>query len=210
MLEMNKILKNISLSLLCWITPILAYANGADNLKAYLKNISTLRADFHQTLSDEKGRKLQEVDGTMQLMRPNKFRWDYQKPYEQQIISDGQQVWLFDPELQQVTIRQLSKSLGSSPAALLASGKDIEKNFVIKEAQRKGNLEWALIIPKDKDSGYSRVLAGFNGDLLQEIWLYDTFGQVTQIVFSKLERNPKIEAKNFLFTAPNGVDQVSE
>ena len=113
----------------------LAMADGVTSLRDFFNNTSTMRAQFSQVVNDNKGRKVQEVEGTMQLQRPNKFRWDYKKPYEQQIVSDGKQVFLFDTELQQVTIRDLSKTLGSSPAAMLAGGEAVEKNFSLKAKQ---------------------------------------------------------------------------
>ncbi|HEU4708283.1 MAG TPA: outer membrane lipoprotein chaperone LolA, partial [Methylophilaceae bacterium] len=103
--------------------PLLAQAGGVDQLHAFFEKTQSLRAHFHQTVMDNQGRKVQEVDGTMQLQRPGKFRWDYDKPYVQQIVGDGQKVWLYDPELSQVTVRSVSSALGSSPAALLAGSK---------------------------------------------------------------------------------------
>ena len=107
--------------------PFGAFADGIDSLKAFYQNTSSIRAQFHQTVVDGQGRKLQEVDGSMQLQRPGKFRWDYNKPFVQQIVGDGEKVWLFDPDLNQVTVRSIGKALGSSPAALLAGGKDMDK-----------------------------------------------------------------------------------
>lgn len=169
-----------------------------------------MRAKFHQVVNDTKGRKVQEVDGTMQLQRPNKFRWDYSKPYEQQIISDGKQVFLFDAELQQVTIRELSKALGSSPAALLAGGGAVEKSFTLKNATRKDGLTWVLALPKDKDSGFDRVLLGFKAEKLRKMEMYDSFNHITHITFDEVERNPTLEDATFLFTTPKGVDVVGE
>ena len=116
----------------------LAFADGVTSLRDFFNNTTTMRAQFSQMVNDNKGRKVQEVEGTMQLQRPNKFRWDYKKPYEQQIVSDGKQVFLFDTELQQVTIRDLSKTLGSSPAAMLAGGRCGRKKLYFKKchAQR--------------------------------------------------------------------------
>lgn len=169
-----------------------------------------MRAQFSQVVKDNKGRKVQEVDGTMQLQRPNKFRWDYKKPYEQQIVSDGKQVFLFDTELQQVTIRDLSKALGSSPAAMLAGGEAVEKSFTLKNATRKDGLIWVLAIPKDKESGFDRVLLGFKADKLRKMELYDSFNHITHITFNEVERNPVLADATFLFTPPKGVDVVGE
>lgn len=187
-----------------------ARADGVSSLKDFFNNTQSMRAKFHQMVNDNKGRKVQEVDGTMQLQRPNKFRWDYSKPYEQQIISDGKQVFLFDAELQQVTIRDLSKAIGSSPAAMLAGGEAVEKSFTLKNATRKDGLTWVLALPKDKDSGFDRVLLGFKAEKLRKMEMYDSFNHVTLITFEDVERNPALQEATFLFTTPKGVDVVGE
>ena len=188
----------------------LAMADGVSSLRDFFNNTNTMRAQFNQVMNDKQGRKEQEVEGTMQLQRPNKFRWDYKKPYEQQIVSDGKQVFLFDTELQQVTIRELSKTLGSSPAAMLAGGEDVEKSFTLKNATRKDGLTWVLALPKDKDSGFDRVLLGFKADKLRKMELYDSFNHITHITFNEVERNPVLQDSTFLFTPPKGVDVVGE
>ena len=188
----------------------IALADGVSSLRDFFNNTTTMRAQFSQVVNDKQGRKIQEVDGTMQLQRPNKFRWDYKKPYEQQIVSDGKQVFLYDTELQQVTIRELGKTLGSSPAALLAGGEAVEKSFILKNATRKDGLAWVLALPKDKESGFDRVLLGFKADKLRKMELYDSFNHITHITFDEVERNPILQDATFLFTPPEGVDVVGE
>lgn len=205
-------LKNIlSLSLLSLLLAVhAAAADGMSSVKAFYEQTKSVRANFHQIVTDKQGRKVQEVDGQMQLLRPNKFRWDYHKPYEQQIISDGIQVWLYDVELAQVTVRELSKSIGSSPAALLAGGAEIDKTFKLTNAGTKDKLEWVSAIPRDKESGFEKILMGFQDNKIQELSLEDSFGHTTKITFSQVEVNPTLEGKNFLFKAPKGVDVVGE
>jgi outer membrane lipoprotein carrier protein len=188
----------------------LAMADGVSSLRDFFNNTNTMRAQFIQVVNDKQGRKEQEVEGTMQLQRPNKFRWDYKKPYEQQIISDGKQVFLFDYDLQQVTVRDLSKAIGSSPAAMLAGGENVEKSFTLKNAVRKDGLTWVLALPKDKESGFDRVLLGFKAEKLRKMELYDSFNHVTHITFNEVERNPVLQDSTFLFTPPKGVDVVGE
>lgn len=201
-------LNKYALSLLLFSNAVLA--DGVSSLRDFFNNTNTMRAQFSQVVHDKQGRKEQEVEGTMQLQRPNKFRWDYKKPYEQQIVSDGKQVFLFDTELQQVTIRELSKTLGSSPAAMLAGGEDVEKSFTLKNATRKDGLTWVLALPKDKESGFDRVLLGFKADKLRKMELYDSFNHITHITFNEVERNPVLQDSTFLFTPPKGVDVVGE
>jgi outer membrane lipoprotein carrier protein len=188
----------------------LALADGVSSLRDFFMHTNSMRAQFKQVVLDKQGRKVQEVEGTMQLERPNKFRWDYHKPYEQQIVSDGQQVFLYDVDLQQVTIRSLSKALGSSPAAMLAGGDAVEKSFTLKNAVRKDNLTWVLALPKDKESGFDHIILGFQGDELLKMELYDSFSHVTHITFSQVERNPSLKTETFLFNTPKGVDVVGE
>ena len=187
-----------------------AFADGVSSLHDFFNNTQTMRAKFSQVVTDTQGRKVQEVEGTMQLQRPNKFRWDYNKPYQQQIISDGKDVFLYDTDLQQVTVRGLSKAIGSSPAAMLAGGDAVDKGFTLKNANRKDGLTWVLALPKDKDSGFERVLLGFKDDKLRKMELYDSFNHITHITFDAVERNPSLQDATFLFTPPKGVDVVGE
>ncbi|MBM3350841.1 MAG: outer membrane lipoprotein chaperone LolA [Betaproteobacteria bacterium] len=187
-----------------------AYADGMESVKAFYERTKSIRANFHQVVTDKQGRKVQDVDGVMQLKRPNKFRWDYNKPYQQQIISDGKQIWLYDTDLAQVTVREVSKALGGSPAALLAGNESVDKSFKLVNAYAKGGLDWVAANPKDKEGGYEKILLGFKGDQLQELSLIDSFGHYTKIVFTQFESNPELDEKSFLFQPPKGVDVVGE
>ena len=205
---MNK-LKAALLSCLL-ILPLAAQADGVSSLKKFYDETHAVKADFHQIVTDKQGQKIQEVYGEMQLKRPNKFRWDYHKPFEQQIISDGKQVWLYDTELAQVSVRELSKALGSSPAALLAGDDSLDKNFKLVNAYRKDGLDWVSTNPKDSDTGFNKISLAFKNDVLQEMDMIDSFGHQTKILFSNVVHNPVIEPKTFLFQPPKGVDVVGE
>jgi outer membrane lipoprotein carrier protein len=190
--------------------PLAAQADGVTSLKKFYNETHAVKADFHQIVTDKQGQKIQEVYGEMQLKRPNKFRWDYHKPFEQQIISDGKQVWLYDTELAQVSVRELSKALGSSPAALLAGDDSLDKNFRLVNAYRKDGLDWVTTNPKDSDTGFNKISLGFKNDVIQEMEMIDSFGHQTKILFSNVVHNPVIEPKTFLFQPPKGVDVVGE
>ncbi|MDP3308229.1 outer membrane lipoprotein chaperone LolA [Methylotenera sp.] len=205
---MHKIKTLILASLMA--LPLVAKADGIASLKKFYDETHSMSANFYQVVTDKRGKKIQEVYGEMQLKRPNKFRWDYNKPFEQQIISDGKQVWLYDTELAQVSVRELSKALGSSPAALLAGDDNLDKNFKLMNAPRKDGLDWVSTNPKDSDSGFNKISLAFKGDVLQEMDMIDSFGHQTKIVFSNMVHNPVIEAKTFLFKPPKGVDVVGE
>lgn len=193
------------------LVPCLAQAEPVQRLQTFFQSTASMRAQFKQTVLDNQGRKVQEVTGVMQLQRPGKFRWDYNKPYVQIVVGDGKKVWLFDPELNQVTVRPLDKVLGSSPAALLAGQRDIDKIFTLKTDVRQDQLDWVEVTPKDQqESGFEHMFLGFNGEQLQEMELHDNFGQTTVIEFSKLERNPKLNPQAFRFVPPKGADVVGD
>lgn len=200
--------KLLALCSLCVMST--AFADGVDDLKQFYQNTQAMRANFKQTVFDQKGRKLQEVNGIMLLQRPNKFRWDYQKPYEQQIISDGKQVFLFDVDLQQVTVRTVDKVLGTSPAALLAGGPNVEETFRLSRLLDLDGMQRVQAKPKQKDSGFQVVIISFDHNKLAEMRLVDAFGQSTHIIFSNVEVNPSLNTNQFLFAIPKGVDVVSE
>jgi outer membrane lipoprotein carrier protein len=187
-----------------------ANATGLERIKEYFQNIQSASADFHQVVTDKQGHKTQDVTGVMQLQKPNKFRWDYNKPFVQQIIGDGEKIWLFDPELNQVTVRSFAKAAGSSPAALLAGGKEMERSFVIKDTSRKGKLEWVVAVPKIRETGFERLFLGFKGDALMEMELHDSFGNRTAIQFSNVLRNPKLSADLFKFSPPRDADVLGD
>ena len=192
------------------LLPFAAQADGISSLRNFYNNTHAVHANFYQLVTDKQGRKVQEVYGEMQLKRPNKFKWDYNKPYEQQIISDGKQVWLYDTELAQVTVRAIDKALGSSPAALLAGDDSLDKGFKLSNIDRKDNVEWVSAEPVVRDTGFEKILLGFSDNKLQEMELSDSFGHLTRIVFSEVQVNPTISNKTFLFKPPKGVDVVGE
>lgn len=199
----------ISISALLYATT--SAAGGTDSLRRFYQETQSMTAKFHQLVTDSKGRKVQEVDGEMQLKRPNQFRWDYRKPFEQQIVSDGKQVWLYDAELAQVTVSAISKALGSSPAALLSGADELDKSFIMEDMPQSQSLEWVNVTPKTNETGFNSIQLAFNqSHLLQEMKLVDGFGQHTHIVFSQQIQNPNIALNTFLFKVPKGVDVVGE
>lgn len=199
-------------NVLCFflLLPCPVQADPVQRLRTFFDTTHSMRAQFHQTVLDAKGRKLQEVNGVMQLQRPGKFRWDYHKPYLQIIVGDGKSVWLHDPDLNQVTVRRLDQVLGSSPAALLAGTAEFDKTFEVKNDTRQDAMDWVEVTPKTADSGFQKMRLGFREADLAEMELHDNFGQTTVIEFSQLERNPKLQAGQFKFVPPPGADVVGE
>jgi chaperone LolA len=146
----------------------------------------------------------------MQFQRPGKFRWSYQKPYEQIIVGDGAKFWLYDVDLNQVSVKKLDAALGSSPAALLAGNNEIERGFSLKEAGARDGLEWLQASPKAQDSSFSAVQMGFDEQAsLVAMELNDSFGHKTVLRFSGMQRNPKIAGAQFQFSPPAGADVIS-
>ena len=192
------------------ILPVAAWSAGVEELKSYLQQTTTARARFAQMVLDKNLKKLQEATGTMQFSRPGKFRWEYDKPYEQTIVGDGARLWIYDKDLNQVTVRKLDRALGSSPAALLAGSNEIEKSYTLSAAGLQDGLEWIEAVPKNRDTPFEKIRLGFNKSALEAMELRDQFGQVTVIKFSAIERNAKLAAEAFRFTPPKGADVISD
>lgn len=186
------------------------FASSIDALKSFVQHTQTARAQFRQLVLDKKMATVQEASGTMEFMRPGKFRWLYEKPYQQTIVGDGAKLWLYDPDLKQVTVKKLDQAIGGSPAALLAGKNEIEKYFHLKDIGKRGSLEWLEATPKGQDSSFELVRMGFGGETLEVMELRDHFGQTTIIKFSGLERNPKLAPDVFHFTPPKGADVIGE
>lgn len=206
---MNRMLKT-GIALLFAVTPLLAQAGAVDRLHQFLASTKTLKAEFSQLVITKGGRKPQESSGSVAIARPGKLRWDIRKPYPQLVVGDGEKVWIYDSELQQVTVRQVGKAIGGSPAALLSGSNDLERNFTLSEAGEREGLLWVDALPKSGDSGFERVRIGFAGADLRAMELQDSFGQTTLIRFSALERNPVLPPASFRFVPPAGVDVVGE
>ena len=188
----------------------LASAGAIDKLHRFVDTTKTLRAEFTQTVVAKNGKRPQQSTGILMFSRPGKFRWQIEKPYSQLLVGDGEKVWIYDPDLRQVTVRKVDKALGSTPAALLVGDKLGEKNFTLREAGEREGLEWLEAIPKSPDTGFEKLHLGFAGDELKAMELFDNFGQTTSLAFSRLERNPQIAPGQFRFTPPAGVDVIGE
>jgi chaperone LolA len=187
-----------------------AVAGGVDALKAFIGDTRTAKASFSQTVLDQNGKLRQKSEGTLAFSRPGKFRWVYQKPYEQLIVGDGSRLWIYDADLEQVTMRKLGEALGSSPAALLAGSNDIEKHFTLKDAGVSDGLDWLEARPRDKESTFETVRMGFAGNTLAAMELKDSFGQTTLLKFSALVKNPAVNPGDFKFTPPKGADVITD
>ena len=200
--------------ILSW--PLAAHAGAIEKLKTFITATRSAQADFTQEVQDQNGKRLQSASGVMQFQRPGKFRWSYQKPYEQLIVGDGAKFWLYDADLNQVTVRKLDAALGSSPAALLSGSNEIERDFVLKESGDRDGLEWLQATPKGRDGGvsdtsFNKILMAFNQQSeLVVMELNDMFGHKTVLRFSAMQRNPKLSEQQFKFTPPKGADVIGD
>ena len=188
----------------------LAGAAGLDMLRVFLQQTTTGKARFAQIIVDKNLKQLQQATGTMHFARPGKFRWEYEKPYEQLIVGDGSRLWVYDKDLNQVSVRKLDQALGDSPAALLAGSNEIEKIYNMTNIGNQEGLDWVEAMPKSKENAFERIRLGFSSSGLEAMELRDTFGQVTVIKFAALERNPKLPPELFRFVPPKGADVISE
>ena len=190
------------------IAPAAADAGGIDELHAFLDGAKNGRATFTQTVVARSGRAPQASSGTFAFARPGRFRWSYEKPYEQLVVGDGARVWVYDRDLNQVIVRELDAALGATPAALLAGDNALEKNFSLVDAGAADGLAWVEATPKSADSTFTKVRIGFRGELPRAMELVDAFGQTTRLAFDTFERNVAIPADQFRFAPPPGADVV--
>ena len=203
-------LKVVTILVALMMSSLAQAGTGSERLKNFFSDVDAVRADFIQQVVGEKKNVLQETSGKMLLLRPGRFRWDYKKPYEQQIVSNGKKVWLYDVDLEQVTVKTLGGVLGSTPALLLSSDTPIEENFTVRELGAEQDLQWVELMPLQKESGFEKLILGFDDTNLINMELHDAFGQTTRLQFSKIERNPVIDPAQFDFIPPKDVDVIGE
>ena len=179
---------------------------GERLLEHFLTQSKTMSADFVQTLRADDNEVLQESKGHFYLNRPGKFRWNYTTPYEQEIVSDGEQVWTFDVDLKQVTVQNKSVSLNNTPMALMEGKLKLKEAYDVSELDHRDGIYRLKLSSKAKDADFSELIIGVNKQGLQFMQLRDQFEQTTDIVFVKLELNKKLSSDLFKFTPPEGVD----
>lgn len=191
------------------LMPAAGHAGALDQFKSFVSSTQSARGEFTQQLvkTDSGSAKISNKStGTFIFARPGKFIWIYKKPYEQLLQADGEKLYIYDKDLNQVTIKKLGDALGSSPAAILFGNNDLEKNFTLKEAGTKGGLEWLEATPKAKDTTFEHIGIGLRNGVPEAMELRDTFGQVSLLSFTKFEKNPPLPAGQFKFKVPKGAD----
>jgi len=198
-----------------------ACATGLDELDQFVRQVKTGRAEFIQTVTspgrDGQAPRVKTSSGTFEFSRPNRFRFVYRKPFEQNIVADGQTLWLHDVDLNQVTARKQAQALGSTPAALIASAPDLkglQADFVLEAAPERDGLQWVQATPKAREASLQSVRAGFRvqakGSELAVLEITDSFGQRSVLKFSDMQVNPKLAADVFEFKVPPGADLLRQ
>ena len=198
-----------------------AQASGLESLESFVKTVKSGRASFVQTATSSakagQAARVKTSSGTFEFIRPNRFRFVYQKPFEQSIVADGQTVWLFDVDLNQVTARKQAQVMGSTPIALIASAPDVralQAEFLIAEipSSDKSNegLQWVVATPRSKDNALRSVRIGFKGNALAVLEMEDSFGQQSVLRFSGFEVNAGVDSALFAFKPPAGADVIRQ
>jgi len=205
-----KLLINITiLAVLFFQTASAGEANnsvGETYLEKFLAKTQTLEANFQQTLRTHEGEILQQTEGKFYLNRPGKFRWNYKTPYEQVIVSDGERIWIYDVDLQQVTVQKQSTGLPSSPMALLQDSEKLYQSFTVSPLDEKDGVYRLKLESKSKESDFTEIVVGVDAKGLRFMQLHDQFEQVTDIVFSEITTNTNLAKEIFEFIPPEGVD----
>jgi outer membrane lipoprotein carrier protein len=194
---------------------LLPYASGAGDtppgeslVEAFITDVTTLSARFEQSVIDAEGELLDQSNGSIAIARPGRFRWATDEPYEQQIIADGLNVWSYDVDLAQVTVKAQAEALASTPAMLLGGGREALDEFLIEETVPDGNVTWVRMVPRDDSSGFKRLVLGFEEEKLRRMVFLDNLEQQTVVELSDVVYNEAFDGASFEFTPPDDVDIV--
>ena len=197
-------------ALLLFATASYAESSDEDILKRFLGNMQTLEANFKQTLVDDQGIELESTSGVVYLNRPDKFRWDYKIPYTQTIVTNGELLWFYDEDLEQVTIRDVSTSIENTPSVIFGSYEDLDAQFIIIELGNIEEFDWIELTPRDIESQYNSIRLGFEKDKLGMMVMFDNLGHVTRIDFTEEVLNKKMDDSIFNFEPPQGIDILDD
>jgi outer membrane lipoprotein carrier protein len=185
------------------------YAETArEQLRTFVTQVQSASGDFVQYTVGPQGQTKPPQQGRILFMRPGRYKWDVVKPYEEQIVSNGREIFQFDPDLNQVSVRNVDQAIGGSPAAILFGSGSLEQSFDVMAQPNKESLVWLRAKPKLPDAGFIYVDLGFKDGIPHRIILLDAFGQITHVELSALVRNPGLSTSNFDFVAPQGADVV--
>jgi outer membrane lipoprotein carrier protein len=207
--------RSVSALVLATLMAPTAHADGVAALRSFVKDVSSGRGNFTQLVTSPDGKKTRKSSGSLEFQRPNRFRFAYATPTEQLIVGDGQKVWLWDSDLNQVTVRPMSNALGATPAALLSGG-SLDKDFTLKDVPKQAasvadsGLEWVEAVPRDKDGQFRSVRVGFKAGVLAALVIEDGFGQRSRLDFAQFESRVTLSATRFQFMPPAGADVLNQ
>lgn len=187
-----------------------AAASATDSVKSFFSGLKTLTAEFEQRVQNSKFKATEVSRGTLSIQRPGRFRWDYRTPYVQQIVGDGTKIWIYDADLEQVTVRKMGLALGNTPAVLLSDDQPLDKTFVLKDAGERLGARWLELVPKDQEASFGVIRLGVTAGVLTHMELVDNLGQSTALTFSQVKRNVPVDANLFKFTPPKKADVLDE
>jgi outer membrane lipoprotein carrier protein len=183
---------------------------GLLRLQNFLDGLTTLTAEFSQEVMNRDLELVEAATGYVVLEKPGRFRWDYQEPFERVIVADGERVWLYEADLEQVTVRRLDAGLGETPAALLTGSVDVLERFAFLGSEADGEVLWVNLGPLSDDADFDSVRLAFAGDLLTRLELHDRLGQTTRLAFADVEQGVAVPNDVFVFDPPDGVDVIDE
>jgi len=191
-----------------------APASAADTLPLdrYLNGLKSLRVSFSQAVTDAQGHSVSHATGSLLVLRPGKFRWEIHTQGEsgagQLLVADGHNLWFFDRDLDQVTVRPMGTALSATPAMLLSGAADVRQAFEISAAPASAGLDWVRVVPRSAEADFREALLGFSGDEIKRMILKDKLGQTATLLFERSERNAPVSAAEVTFTPPPGVDVI--
>ena len=194
---------------LAWL-PSVPADDSDTTVQTFFNELDTLQADFHQEVRDGDNTVQQVSDGKVWIQRPGRFRWDYASPYRQQLVSDGERLWSYDEDLEQVTVQPIGEVLSATPAMLLGGSQPLKLIFTVEPLSAEGNREQVLLKPKSNDSNVTALLLDFTDRIISGIRAEDSFGNITSFTFTNLVRNRELDSALFRFEPPAGVDIVGE
>jgi outer membrane lipoprotein carrier protein len=184
-------------------------------LDSYLTHLKTLRAGFTQTVTDNKGEQVQKAEGQFVIVRPGRFRWELTPDASggagaspQLMVADGKNLWFYDRDLEQVSVKPASTALTATPAGLLSGDGNVREWFTVKPDGRKDGFDWVLVVPKEADADFREARLGFGNSELKRMVLKDKLGQTVRLDFHSSERNPPVAEAEVSFTPPEGADVI--
>jgi outer membrane lipoprotein carrier protein len=200
----------LTLSAMTCGEPEQANPDDLERLRDYLGAMQDLRAEFRQEVIGPGDEIIEQASGSVALSKPGRFRWNYREPYERVIVADGERVWFYEADLEQVTIRRISAGLGDTPAALLTGDESALENFELLGTWMIDGLQWLQLAPVSAEADFATVDIGFTGDELQQIEFVDRLGQRTRLILTDIDRTPRLAKNEFHFEIPAGVDVIGE